>query len=316
MAKPYFKNKISRAQAVLILLFLGSAILTGALQYSTPSLRKEDKPYIVVTTNIIACPLQAIFKGEAVIDTIIPHDTDPHSYTPTLRDNTKLANADFICAMGFHFEGGLHTVVENIAMRYPEKTCILSNFLAPSEVKHEVENPEAANPHYYLDPTLFEKVVSQACRKFVRKHGLDSAYYEGRLAQYHEEIKEILQKGKAIIGQLPEAKRIVCMDHSTFEYAEKPFGFKTYALKGISMLGEHGLRDREKMTKLVLENQLSAIFCEVSKNKKSMQAIMDDCAHKKHDIVCKILNTDALQEGQTYKDLILDNLETIFNALK
>ena len=308
-------SKIPYAQQALLLLFMGSLLVTAGIQYCTPPLQKGDKLYIVATNNIIADPLQYIFGEKAIVEMIIPHDTDPHSYTPTLSDNQKLANADFICAMGLHFEGSLHTIVEKIAQTDPAKVCIFSDALSPEEIKYESNNTAAANPHYYLHPTLFEKAVIKAVKQIEKQCAVDDIDHEAKLIQYCNGLQELLQEGKKVIQRIAPNHRTVCMDHATFEYAAEAFGFETHALKGIATLGEHGLRDREMMVHRVMDKGLNAIFCEISKNQKSMLSIVEDCERQNHKITCKNLNTDALQAGKTYQDLILDNLTTIANAL-
>ncbi|HLA43365.1 MAG TPA: zinc ABC transporter substrate-binding protein [Aggregatilineales bacterium] len=73
----------------------------------------QDKPQVVASFSILADVVRQVTGDEADVSSLLPVDSDPHSYDPSPQDIIALAEADIIFLNGALFEEGLLESIEN-----------------------------------------------------------------------------------------------------------------------------------------------------------------------------------------------------------
>ena len=91
-------------------------------------------------------------------------------------------------------------------------------------------------------------------------------------------------------------------------------------LQGISTVSEFGLKDRIELVDYIVENKIPSVFVESSVSEKNIQAIVEACRQKSHDVrIGASLYSDAMgQEGTeegTYIGMVNHNVNAIVNGL-
>src|SRR4051812_19957562 len=70
---------------------------------------------IVASFTILADVVRNMVGDTADVDTLVPPDADPHSYTPTPSDLAKISDADVVFVNGALLEQGLLKTIESSA---------------------------------------------------------------------------------------------------------------------------------------------------------------------------------------------------------
>jgi ABC-type Zn uptake system ZnuABC Zn-binding protein ZnuA len=100
-----------RLRSALLALFLTLALLIAPLAVTPIS--ANDKLKIVATTTIVADFVRNVVGENAEITTLVPPDSDAHTFTPSPGDSAAIAAADLIFEIGLGFESWLDGLYES-----------------------------------------------------------------------------------------------------------------------------------------------------------------------------------------------------------
>ena len=105
----------------VFLLVLASAIACGTpAATDTPATAQEAPPSpkldVVATTNIVADWAQQVGGDRVEVFSLVPVDSDPHTFQPGAQDVSRIANADLVLSIGLSLEAGwVAEILESVA---------------------------------------------------------------------------------------------------------------------------------------------------------------------------------------------------------
>jgi len=88
-------------------------LLAFSLSFSLPLRAQDERLQIVASFSILGEVVSQVAGEVADVSVIVPADADPHSFQPSPREVTSLAEADVVFVNGMNFEEGLMEVIEN-----------------------------------------------------------------------------------------------------------------------------------------------------------------------------------------------------------
>ena len=80
----------------ILTLVLGGLVVLGACGEDSAS--GDDRPTIVVTTNILGDIVSEVVGDAASVEVVMPVGTDPHEFAPSARQAEAIAGADLLVA--------------------------------------------------------------------------------------------------------------------------------------------------------------------------------------------------------------------------
>ena len=109
--------------------------------------------------------------------------------------------------------------------------------------------------------------------------------------------------------------------HDAFNYFGNAYGIEVRGLQGISTLSEFGLKDRVDLVNFIVDRKIKAVFVETSVSEKNINAILEGCRQKGHNVVIGgSLFSDAMGAAGTpqgnYIGMVQSNVNTIVEALR
>ena len=98
----------------LVASLVGCLMLTACGSDASPAEpgQANDRPTIVVSTNIMGDVVQNLVGDAASVITIMPVGSDPHDFQPSAQQIAQLNEADAVIVNGGGFEEGLVDIVE------------------------------------------------------------------------------------------------------------------------------------------------------------------------------------------------------------
>jgi manganese/zinc/iron transport system substrate-binding protein len=125
---------------------------------------------------------------------------------------------------------------------------------------------------------------------------------------------------KTSIKTIPDSKRILVTAHDAFEYFSRAYNIQVEALQGISTMSEFGLKDVIDLVDFINTHKIPAVFIESSVPVKSLQAVVEGCQAKGHNLVIGgSLYSDALGASNTpegtYIGMVKHNVNVIVTGL-
>ncbi len=146
-------------------------------------------------------------------------------------------------------------------------------------------------------------------------------FYAKNTEVYTQKLQTLHQSTQEKVATIPQNQRLLITSHDAFSYFSKAYNMEVKGLQGISTVTEFGLRDVSKMSELITNRKIKAIFVESSVPSKSLEAVIAGCEQKGHPVrIGGTLFSDAMGKESTpegtYIGMITYNINTIINALK
>jgi manganese/zinc/iron transport system substrate-binding protein len=273
----------------------------------------------VATTGMIHDLVVNIGGAHVQSQALMGPGVDPHLYKATPGDIKKLTNADILFFNGLHLEGKMADILEKMGERKPSVPVADG---VPKEQLLKADSTTAyPDPHVWFDVKkwmLAAEAVRDALKKFDPPRAAD---YDKNAAQYLKKLEELDTYAKQQLATIPKARRVMVTAHDAFRYFGKAYEIEVQGLQGISTASDVSVRDVQRIVELISSRKIKAVFVETSVSKRSIDAVVQGCRAKGHDVkIGGSLFSDAMgaagtAEG-TYAGMVRHNVDTIVKALR
>ena len=283
--------------------------------------KKENGKLQVVTTTTMITDLVKIIGGDKIdVSPLMGAGVDPHLYKASEGDVSKLFNADAVIYNGLHLEGKLEEIFEK--MRHQDKKVIaVANAIDKSTLIGSEYFASNYDPHIWFDITNWEVITKYVMTQLSEIDSKNADIYKVNGTKYLEDLAALKVMISARINELPVEKRILVTAHDAFNYFGKAYSFQVVGLQGLSTATEASVKDVQKMSAFILENNIKAIYVESSVPKRTVEALQESVKSKGATVgIGGTLYSDALgnvgtPQG-TYIGMYKHNVNTIVDGLK
>lgn len=309
---------------LIIMAFLSFVAISCQNKKETLPSDSNHKLKIVTTTGMIKDATLQVAGDKAEVTALMGTGVDPHQYKATQGDLTKLSNADVIFYNGLMLEGKMQEVLGKIGQ---SKTSVAVAEAIPQAQRRHIsiagstENASHDDPHVWFDVTLWQIVVNKIAETLANVDTANAAYYRQNAGTYTQQLQQLNEEVKQSIAQIPAEQRLLVTSHDAFGYFGKAYNLEVRGLQGISTVAEFGLRDIADITNLLITRKIKAVFVESSVPQKSLEAVIEGCRSKGHQVVIGgTLFSDAMGAANTpegtYIGMVKYNTQHIVSALK
>jgi ABC-type Zn uptake system ZnuABC Zn-binding protein ZnuA len=244
------------------------------------------------------------------VKSIVPIGGDPHIYDATPEDAKLAETADLVLVNGLTFEGWLSELIENSGSEAPVHT-ITNGIDAIASLTYQ----NATDPHAWMDPILGQIYIKNILSALIE---LLPQYEEELVFNYNvykQQIEDLHIYCTQRIAEIPESQRILITSHDAFQYYGRRYGLRLEAIMGTSTDAEVQTSDIRRISDIISERQIPAVFIESTINPKLLQQIADDNGA----VVGGQLYSDSLSDengpAPTYIKMLEHNTNVIVNAL-
>lgn len=279
----------------------------------------NGKYKITTTTNILADGVRALVKDSAEVTPLMAIGVDPHLYKASQRDLDLLFRADLVIYHGLHLEGKMTEVLKKFART--NEVLNQGEHIPDNLLLMDPEFPSSVDPHIWFDVSLWEKAMTAIAEQLIQKKPAWKEYIEKNLLEFQMALDELDKYTRQEISLLTEKGQVLITAHDAFSYFGKAYNIEVRDLQGLSTLSEPGLYDVSQLVSFIIENQIKAIFIEQSISPKAIEAVVEGCKRRGHQVkLAGPLYTDSLgdPEGEagTYIGMVKTNVRTIVDNLK
>lgn len=271
----------------------------------------QEKPLVVATASIMADMADNIGGDFIEVRSIVPIGGDPHIYDATPEDAKLAESADLILMNGLTFEGWLGELIENSGSDASIVT-ITDGVDAISSLTYQ----NATDPHAWMDPQLglvYIKNIHDALVILMPEHEEELTF---NYNVYKQQLEDLHQYCKNRISEIPESQRILITSHDAFQYFGRKYGLQLEAIMGTSTDAEVQTSDIRRISDIISDSNVPAVFIESTINPKLLQQIADDNGA----VIGGQLYSDSLSDEEgpasTYIKMIEHNTNVIVDALK
>ncbi|GAA4698639.1 zinc ABC transporter substrate-binding protein AztC [Nocardioides nanhaiensis] len=302
---------MSRRAAAVLALALGVALaLTGCTASAD-----DDRPHVVVTTNILGDVVRNLVGEEAQVTVLMRADADPHSFEISAREAAEMRQADLVVSNGLGLEEGLQQHLDAAA------DTDVQTFAAGDHVdvlEYGVEQGGAPDPHFWTDPVRVVDVVDALTPVLARVEGLDADVVQQQAASYRAELQQLDAEMVAAFDDIPEDRRSLVTNHHVFGYLAERFGFRVVGavIPGGTTLASPSAADLDDLAGAVRSAGVPVIFAESSQPDRLIQVLADE-AGVEVDVVPLFTESLTASGGgaETYLQMQRVNTERITSGL-
>ncbi len=300
-----------------------SIMITVCILFSgcgNPSMNEDTgKLKVVATTTMLADAVKVIGGDEVKVEGLMGPGIDPHLYKASAGDVNKMQQADLILYNGFHLEGKMGEIFENM-VKQNITTVGVAEIISEDKLIEGEDNYGSHDPHVWFNVELWIEVVSEIEKTLRDMDEKNSETYKLNAESYIKELEQLHEYVKKRVSEVPPAKRVLITAHDAFGYFGDGYGFEVKGLQGLSTATEAGTADVINLADYITAYKIPAIFIESSVPPKNVEALQDAVLARGFNVeIGGELFSDSLgdpgSEAGTYLGTVKHNVDTIVDAL-
>ena len=280
-----------------------SLALIGLLSCGNEDAGADERPDIVVTTNILGDVVQEVVGDLADVNVIMPIGADPHDFAPSTRQAEAMADADLLVVNGAGFEEGLTDLIDAGAPTF--------TFANHVELIGD-------DPHLWTDPSRMAAGVATFGARLAELDGIDADAVQAQAGQYVAELEALDAEMEATLDAVPPERRVLVTNHEVFAYFADRFDFELLGavIPSLTTGAQASAADLDDLAALIEETGVPAIFAETTGSTELADALADEV----DDVEVVELFTESLGEegsgAETYVDMMRTNADLVAGALR
>ncbi|NUJ87741.1 zinc ABC transporter substrate-binding protein [Plantibacter sp. MCCC 1A11337] len=273
----------------------------------------DDRPLVVVTTNILGDVVGELVGDQAEVMTLMPPDADPHSFEISARQAARITGAQLLVSNGLGLEEGLTQHLETAA---DEGVPIVE---AGSLVDVLETESGATDPHFWTDPTQMTSVVDGVTEALLEEiPTLDAAELQANAATYTAGLEALDAEMAEAFAAIPAEQRKLVTNHHVFGYLAARYDFQVIGavIPSGTTLAAPSASDLEELSTAIEEAGVRTIFADSSQPDRLVQVLADEADV---DVAVVPLFTESLTaesgDAPTYLTMMRANTERIATGL-
>jgi len=273
---------------------------------------------VVASVSFLADIAQNVAGDRFEVRSLVPLETDPHSFEPTPADLREVAAADLVVINGGGLEGPLLKTLENTG---GEGTIVDSSAGLQSRSPQPGEPPlesSETDPHFWLDPVLAKTYVANIRDAFAKADPDGAAEYEANAAAYTTQLDELNAWIESQVAMVPAANRLLVMNHASHGYFADRYGFSVVGtvIPSVGTGETPTAKQLGDLTAAIRTSGAKAIFVEIEENPKLAEQIAAETGIAVVDDLLDHSLTEPDGVAPTYIDMMTFDTQRIVEALK
>lgn len=298
----------------------------------------NGEPLRVVATTSIIGDVVAQVGGEAInLTVLMDQGQDPHSYEPSARELTAVADAQVVFINGWDLEEGLVDDLANIgedSLVVPVSANISPRAFAEDSHEGEEQEGEAAeegedhehehsgaDPHVWFSVHNVEQWAENVEHILSDLDPANAAVYAANAAAYVEALEELEDYAEAQLANIPAENRFLVTNHDAFGYFAEEYGFTVLGtvIPSMSTVAEPSASDLTELISAMAEHGVCTIFTETTVNDALAQTVAGELSGCDEVQVLKLYTGAIGPEGSgadSYIGMFRANVDAIVAGLQ
>ena len=315
----------NRFLTVAFLLSICTLALVGCGQEESESDSNADGKLTIYTTLY---PLEYFAErigGENVtVESIIPPGSDAHSFEPTTKTMTELAESDLFIYNGAGMEGFADAAKDTLKNE-DVMTLEAAEGIHFDETKeeHEEHGEDEAhadhdhgnvNPHIWIDPTLAIQQAENIKTALIEIDPSNKKTFEANFEALEEELLDLDKEFSKMADSAPKKEFLI--SHDAYSYWESRYGLKQLSVSGLSPSQEPTQKQLEDIIETAKSYKLKYMLFEQNATPKPAKAVQQELGLETlriHNL--SVLTEEDIENNETYFTLMEQNIQTLEKAL-
>jgi zinc transport system substrate-binding protein len=258
----------------------------------------SDRRSVLASFYPLEYAAKQIGDSEAEVINLTPPGVEPHDLELTPRDVARVDDADVVLYLGAGFQPAVDDAVE-------EASGDVVDLLQGLRLREAVGGETVSDPHVWLDPVLYARVVERIGRV------LDSPE---RARQLETRLRALNATFRAGLDSC--TRRELVTSHAAFGYLAARYGLDQVPLTGVSPEAEPTPRKLEEAVRRVRETGATTIFFETLVSPRVAETVARETGARTAVLnPIEGLTQEQIVRGDDYFTLMRANLRALREAL-
>ncbi|MEV1044605.1 zinc ABC transporter substrate-binding protein AztC [Streptomyces sp. NPDC049916] len=253
-----------RALAAVLLALAATATATGCSA-------RDERPAVVVTTNILGDVTREIVGDEADVTVLMKPNADPHSFGLSAVQAAELEQADLIVHNGLGLEENVQRHVDaaresGTATFAAGEAADPLSFHAPGDGGPR-SGAGTPDPHFWTDPDRMRKAAGLIADQVVEHvDGVDAQAVRANADRYTAELTRLSAWMGRTLDRVPPEGRSLVTNHHVFGYLADRFGFRVIGavIPSGTTLASPSSSDLRSLTRAMEKAGVRTVFADSS----------------------------------------------------
>ncbi|MFI8165646.1 zinc ABC transporter substrate-binding protein AztC [Streptomyces sp. NPDC085931] len=305
----------------LVRTLVGLFVLAGAVTGCAGG--GDDRPRVVVTTNILGDITREVVGDEAGVSVLMKPNADPHSFGLSAVQAAELENADLVVHNGLGLEENVARHVE-AARASGVATFAAGEAADPLTFRTGDEGGPAdeagePDPHFWTDPDRVRKVAGLIADQVVEHvEGVDEKAVRDNAERYDAQLADLTAWMERSFAAVPEDRRALVTNHHVFGYLADRFGFRVIGavVPSGTTLASPSSSDLRSLTRAMEQAGVRTVFADSSQPTRLAQVLRQEMGG---DVDVVPLYSESLTEkgkgAGTYLEMMRANTSAMAEGL-
>ncbi|WP_447041045.1 zinc ABC transporter substrate-binding protein AztC [Streptomyces sp. DSM 118878] len=313
------RTRTARVRALLLTL-VSLFVVAGTVTGCTSG---DDRPQVVVTTNILGDITRRIVGDEAEVSVLMKPNADPHSFGLSAVQAAELESADLVVYNGLGLE---ENVLRHVAAA---RESDVATFAAGEAVDpltfHTGEEGGPADgagepdPHFWTDPDRVRKAAGLIADQVVEHvGGVSEKAVRDNAERYDGQLADLTASMEKSFAAIPEDRRGLVTNHHVFGYLADRFGFRVIGavIPSGTTLASPSSSDLRSLTKAMEDAGVRTVFADSSQPTRLAEVLRQEMGG---DVDVVSLYSESLTEkgkgAGTYLEMMRANASAMADGL-
>ena len=306
--------------------FAGAAFLAGCGSSESNQDAADQKLRVYTSTFATAAIAREIGGTDIDVQMIVPSGADPHSYEPTSKQLTEIAQGDLFLLTGTTLEPYSKKIKASLKgndVRFVETSKGIDLLEANATLhEHEGHADEHAaeehdhgkfDPHVWLDPNNAKVMAQSITTALAKEVPAKKATFEKNLTAFNGEADKLDQNLQQAVAD--GSKKELLVTHAAYGYLAERYGFSQLPIAGISPSDEPSQKQLAAIVKEAKLHDLKYIAFEETVSPKVARVIQQEIGAEAITIH-NLESVTKAQQNASYFDLMNENVATLKQALQ
>ncbi|MEV2242865.1 zinc ABC transporter substrate-binding protein AztC [Streptomyces sp. NPDC049970] len=261
-------------------LIAGLLAIATAVTATACTATEDDRPSIVVTTNILGDVTREMVGDEADVTVLMKPNADPHSFGLSAVQAAELEHADLVVYNGLGLEEDVLRHVEaaresGVATFAAGEAADPLTFRTADDGGPEGEEGQP-DPHFWTDPDRMHKVAGLIADQVIEHvDSVDPGTIRANTDRYVKQLTDLTDWMQKSFGRVPPDHRALVTNHHVFGYLADRFGFQVIGavIPSGSTLASPSSSDLRSLTEAMEGAGVRTVFADSSQPKRLAEVL-------------------------------------------
>ncbi|MFT4417260.1 metal ABC transporter substrate-binding protein [Fredinandcohnia humi] len=281
----------------------------------------EGKLIIYTTVFPLLDFTKKIGGDDVLVKSVYPTGADAHSFEPTPKDMTDIAEADAFIYTGVGVEGFVTTALETLKNEkvVPVEAGNGIEYVSVDDHEHRDDEQgdhdhDGIDPHIWLDPIHSITLAENIKNALVELNPDSKEMYETNFQTLKKQLVSLDNEMKQTVNSANKNEILVA--HAAYGYWETRYGIRQISITGFSPSDEPSQKELKKIIETAEEHNLKYIIFEQNIPSKIAETVQKETKTESltlHNL--EAVTDKEMEKNEDYFTLMKKNLGTLKKAL-